>query len=72
VGFDPDRVSVSYGGVVVCRHGVIAPHDEAAVAAHLGGRDLVLAADLGLGPGRGEVVTADLSHAYIDENMTTS
>ena len=72
VGFDPDRVSVSYGGVVVCRDGVAATHDAAAVAGHLAGRELLLSADLGLGAGDAEIVTADLTHAYIDENRTTS
>ena len=72
VAFDPDTVSVSYGGIVVCKDGVACDHDDAAVAAHMGGRDLHIAADLGLGTGHGEVVTADLTHAYVDENMTTS
>ena len=37
----PTRVSVAYGGVVVCRDGVAADHDEAAVADHLAGRHVV-------------------------------
>ena len=72
VGFDPEVVSVSYGGVVVCRDGVACEHDAAALDAHMAGRDIVLVADLGLGAGGAEVVTADLTHAYVDENMTTS
>lgn len=72
VAFDPDAVSVAYGGIVVCRDGVACEHDEAALTAHMAGRDLLLVADLGLGAGEGEVVTADLTHAYVDENMTTS
>ena len=72
VTFDPDLVTIAYGGEVVCRQGVAAVHDQAAVALHLAGREIILAADLGLGQGRGEIVTADLTHAYIDENMTTS
>ncbi|MGH9178492.1 MAG: bifunctional glutamate N-acetyltransferase/amino-acid acetyltransferase ArgJ [Acidimicrobiales bacterium] len=72
VGFDPDRVSVAYGEVVVCRDGVAAPHDDAALKSYMGGGEIVVTADLGLGPGGAEVVTADLTHAYIDENMTTS
>ena len=72
VGFDPDRVAIAYGGVTVCRDGVACAHDEAALAAHMVGREIVVTADLGLGAGRREIVTADLTHAYIDENMTTS
>jgi glutamate N-acetyltransferase/amino-acid N-acetyltransferase len=72
VGFDPDTVAVSYGGVTVCRDGVAAAHDEVAVRAHLAGPTIELACDLGLGPGRAVVLTCDLGHGYIDENRTTS
>ena len=72
VGFDPDLVSVSYGGVTVCRDGVACERDGDALDAHMAGRDIVVAADLGLGAGTAEIVASDLSHAYVDENMTTS
>ena len=70
--FDPDRVTVAYGGIAVCVNGVAAPHDEAAVKAHLSQRHVRLDCDLGLGPGAASVLTNDLTHAYIDENMRTS
>ena len=72
VAFDPDRVSVAYGGVVVCRAGVAAAHDEAAVATHLARRHVELTADLGLGQAEAVVLTNDLTPGYIDENMRTS
>jgi glutamate N-acetyltransferase/amino-acid N-acetyltransferase len=72
VAFDPDRVSVAYGGVTVCRDGVAADHDAAAVAAHMAGRHLRVRCDLGLGSGAGVVLTTDLGYGYIDENRTTS
>ncbi len=72
VGFDPERVSVAYGDVVVCREGVAASHDPAQVSEHLSQRHVRLTADLGLGPGTGAVLTSDLTHAYVDENMRTS
>ena len=72
VGFDPWRVEVAYGGVVVCRGGAAAAHDAAKVAEHLSGRHVTIDADLGLGHGRGTILTNDLTHAYIDENMRTS
>jgi len=72
VGFDPDLVSISYGGVAVCRSGVAAEHDRAAVQAHMSGRDIDLHCELGLGSGSGAVLTTDLGHGYIDENRTTS
>jgi len=72
VTFDPERVSVSYGGVTTCRKGVAAAHDESAVRSHMAGRHVELQADLGLGTGEAVVLTADLGPGYIDENMRTS
>lgn len=72
VAFDVDRVEVAYGGVAVCRAGVAAPHDEAAVHRHMQGRAIEVRCDLGLGAGTGAVLTTDLGHGYIDENRTTS
>ena len=45
-----------------------APLDEAPVAAHLKGREIVVEVDLGLGDGRATVWTCDLTHGYIDIN----
>ena len=73
VAFDPDRVSVAYNGVTVCRDGVAAPGlDEAKLAAQMQEREIEVVADLGLGAGVATILTNDLSHAYIDENMGTS
>ena len=72
VHLDVDRVSVAYGGHVVAAGGVAAAHDGAAVRAHLAGRHLEITCDLGLGTGDATVLTNDLTHAYIDENMGTS
>jgi glutamate N-acetyltransferase/amino-acid N-acetyltransferase len=72
VHFDPDLVSIGYGGVVVCEEGVAAPHDEEAVRRHLGGRHVEVVAALGLGSAEASVLTNDLTPAYIDENMRTS
>jgi len=70
--FDPDRVSIYYGGVEVCRAGVAREHDSAAVAAGMVGRNVDLHADLGLGDGEAVVTTTDLTPEYIAENMRTS
>lgn len=70
--FDGRLVSVAYGGVVVCRDGIAADHDTAAVAAHLAGRHVEVTADLGLGEGRAAMLFSDLTPGYIDENMGTS
>ena len=70
--FDPDRVSISYGAVEVCRDGVACAHDEAAAKAALAGREVEIGADLGLGEGAAVVTTTDLTPEYIAENMRTS
>jgi len=72
IDFDPDRVAISYGGTTVAAGGITVDHDAAAVKAHMALRHLEVAADLGLGDGRAFVLTNDLSHGYIDENMGTS
>ncbi len=72
VHFDQACVSVCYGGVMVARHGVEIDHDRGAVADHMAERDLDITVDLGLGAGRFTVLTNDLTHAYVDENMGTS
>jgi glutamate N-acetyltransferase/amino-acid N-acetyltransferase len=72
VGFDIDRVSVGYGGVVVCAGGVGVGHDAAAVATHLGAREVSIDCDLGLGAGSGAVLCCDLGEGYLAENRTTS
>jgi glutamate N-acetyltransferase/amino-acid N-acetyltransferase len=72
VAFDPDKAAVSYGDTLVCAGGVAMPHDTAAVAAHLAQREVTVAVDFGLGSGSAVILTNDLTHAYIDENMRTS
>lgn len=72
IGFDPRLLRISYGDVTVCHGGVAVEHDREAVAAHMAGRHLHITADLGLGAGRASLLTNDLTHAYVDENMGTS
>jgi glutamate N-acetyltransferase/amino-acid N-acetyltransferase len=72
VHFDPRLLEIEYGDVLVSRAGVEIDHDRAAVAAHMAGRRLEIRCNLGLGSGRATILTNDLTHAYIDENMGTS
>ena len=72
ITFELDRVAVTYGDVTVCRGGVAVDHDAVALRRHMTGRHLRLVADLGLGTGRGHVITNDLTYGYIDENKGTS
>jgi glutamate N-acetyltransferase/amino-acid N-acetyltransferase len=69
---DQERVTISYGGHVVCEQGIEVAHDVDAVRAVMAARDIEIVADLGLGQGEAEVLFTDLSYAYIDENRGTS
>ncbi|MEY4130561.1 MAG: bifunctional glutamate N-acetyltransferase/amino-acid acetyltransferase ArgJ [Actinomycetota bacterium] len=72
IEFDPDKFSLAYGGVTVCQASETISHDEQKVADHMAQRELLIEADLGLGNGTATILTNDLTHAYIDENMGTS
>jgi len=66
---DRDRLSIRFGDTVVAREGAVVPgYDEAPVAAHLAGQQVAIGVDLGLGTGRAEVWTCDLTHGYIAIN----
>jgi glutamate N-acetyltransferase/amino-acid N-acetyltransferase len=66
---DRDRLSIAMGGVQITRDGQLLPdYDEAPVAAHLKGREVDIAVDLGIGRGRARVWTCDLTHEYIAIN----
>ncbi len=72
VDFDLDRLSIAYGGVTVCRDGLAAAHDQAALADHMAGNLIDIHCSLGLAAGDAVVLGVDLGHGYIDENRTTS
>lgn len=66
---DRDRLSVGVGGTWMARNGTVVPgYDEAPVVAHMKGREITIAVDIGLGAGRATVWTCDLTHGYIDIN----
>jgi len=70
--FDLGTVEVRYGDVLVFSSGEEVPHDRDALVGYLGGMKVEINCDLGLGDGSARVITTDLGHAYIDENMRTS
>src|SRR6202020_3275655 len=63
---DRDRLSIGVGGVWMAREGAVIPdYDEAPVVAHMKGREVEIAIDIGLGRGRATVWTCDLTHGYV-------
>lgn len=66
---DRDKLSVGVGGTWMAREGgVVEGYDEAPVVAHMKGREIEIAVDLGLKKGHATVWTCDLTHGYIDIN----
>jgi glutamate N-acetyltransferase / amino-acid N-acetyltransferase len=66
---DRDRLSISVGGITIAAEGGPVPgYDETPVAAHMKGRDIRIAVDLGVGRGKATVWTCDLTHGYVDIN----
>lgn len=75
VDVDPDRLAIAYGGITVARNGVavaLTGEQQQHLDAHMAGRRLHVDVDLGIGDGTWWVLTNDLTHAYVDENMGTS
>ena len=69
VALDVDTITVAYDGVVVSKGLAPTGADASAAAAAPG---FTLTCDLGVGDGSAWLLTNDLSHAYVDENMGTS
>jgi glutamate N-acetyltransferase/amino-acid N-acetyltransferase len=66
---DRDKLSVGVGGVWMAKDGGVIPgYDEAPVVAHMKGKEVEIAIDLGLGRGKATAWTCDLTHGYIDIN----
>ncbi len=66
---DRDKLSIKIGGIVITEKGQRRPdYDEAPVAAHIKGRDVRIAVDVGIGKGSARVWTCDLTHRYIEIN----
>ena len=72
ITFEPDKLMVRYGDLVVAEGGVTVPVDQDVLAAYMAQEHLQVTAHLGLGDGNARILTNDLTHAYVDENMGTS
>jgi glutamate N-acetyltransferase / amino-acid N-acetyltransferase len=66
---DPDTLDVTINGVLLCQGGVAAGDRS---LADLSGEDVLVEVALGIGGGEAEILTTDLSHAYVEENSAYS
>jgi glutamate N-acetyltransferase / amino-acid N-acetyltransferase len=66
---DPDRLDITVNGVLLCRGGVAAGNRA---DVDLKGPDVLVEVALGLGEGSADILTTDLSHAYVEENSAYS
>ena len=66
---DRDKLAISMGGIEIARNGSVIPgYDEAPVAKHMKGQDILIHVDVGVGGGQATVWTCDLTHGYISIN----
>ena len=66
---DRDRLSVRLGDILVARDGEVSPdYRESEGAAYMKRQDIEISADLGVGGGRAEVWTCDLTRDYVAIN----
>ncbi len=66
---DRDRIAICIGGIPVAELSrVVAGYDEGPVAAHMAGREIDIAVDVGIASGTATVWTCDLTHRYIEIN----
>ncbi len=66
---DRDRLAIKMGGVTITENGQVRDdYDEAPVAAHMKGQDVLIEVDVGIGNGHATIWTCDLTHGYIDIN----
>jgi glutamate N-acetyltransferase/amino-acid N-acetyltransferase len=66
---EPEKLDITMNGALLCRGGVAAGDRT---AADLKGEDILVEVALGLGDGTAEILTTDLSHAYVEENSAYS
>ncbi|MDA8276624.1 MAG: bifunctional glutamate N-acetyltransferase/amino-acid acetyltransferase ArgJ [Actinomycetota bacterium] len=72
VDLDSDKVSITYGTVLVFEGGHEVEYNRDEVVEVVSSREYSIYIDVDEGVAEGAIITADLTHAYIDENMGTS
>ena len=66
---DRDLLTIKFGDVVVAEKGWVSPeYSEEAGATYMKSQNLIISVDLGIGSGKGNIWTCDLTHGYITIN----
>ena len=66
---DRDKLAISIGGIEIAKKGSVIPgYDEAPVAQHMKGQNILINVDVGVGGGQATVWTCDFTHGYISIN----
>lgn len=68
VAFDPDRVTISCGGVTVCRFGVATAFDRGQAVTAMERPEVAIEIDCRVGTGAATVLCADLTPRYVADN----
>jgi glutamate N-acetyltransferase/amino-acid N-acetyltransferase len=67
---DPSRVDLTFAGVPVIRRGKIVGHDRTKIRQRMSVRDVPIQLNLNIGKGRARAWGCDLSHGYVDINVS--
>jgi glutamate N-acetyltransferase/amino-acid N-acetyltransferase len=67
---DPHRVDLTFAGASVMRKGSIQPHDREAIRKRMSGDCVVVSLQLNLGTGCATAWGCDLTHGYVDINVS--
>jgi glutamate N-acetyltransferase/amino-acid N-acetyltransferase len=70
VKVDPNRVDLTFAGASVMRRGSIQPHDRAAIRKKMSGDRVVVSLNLNLGKASATAWGCDLTHGYVDVNVS--
>lgn len=67
---DPSRVDLMFAGTSVMRRGKIVPHDRERIRKLMSVRDIVIKLNLNVGKGASRAWGCDLTHGYVDINVS--
>jgi glutamate N-acetyltransferase/amino-acid N-acetyltransferase len=67
---DPGKVDLTFAGASVMRRGAIVTHDRQEIRSLMSGKEVVVSLNLNLGKGSATAWGCDLTHGYVDINVS--